>query len=301
MILTNGLPGIYWMDYGEDLSILQAEQLLPVLTRLHKLAEADGKKLVLTAPVFEKLNWDSASLAFAAEHMDLSRVEKNTEQRQFALQKAILLDCVPALSYMVEQGWHRNPEQLMECIRFATEHQSLAATAWLMDYSKRTLDMVALEAKMEKKLMKELTEDPNSVSALKKIWAYEKLEDGTLVITAYKGQDIEVVVPDRIGKNTVSAIGERAFSPEQLRIKNRDVRNEITEVVLPEGVTTIAACAFKACSRLNKVSIPAGVTRIGDCAFGWWTEDLVIHAPAGSYAIQYAKEHKIRYCSKKEK
>ena len=301
MILTNGLPGIYWMDYGEDLSILQAEQLLPVLTRLHKLAEADGKKLVLTAPVFEKLNWDSASLAFAAEHMDLSRVEKNTEQRQFALQKAILLDCVPALSYMVEQGWHRKPEQLMECIRFATEHQSLAATAWLMDYSKRTLDMVALEAKMEKKLMKELTEDPNSVSALKKIWAYEKLEDGTLVITAYKGQDIEVVVPDRIGKNTVSAIGERAFSPEQLRIKNRDVRNEITEVVLPEGVTTIAACAFKACSRLNKVSIPAGVTRIGDCAFGWWTEDLVIHAPAGSYAIQYAKEHKIRYRSKKEK
>jgi hypothetical protein len=36
------------------------------------------------------------------------------------------------------------------------------------------------------------------------------------------------------------------------------------------------------------------VERIGDYAF-WGCDNLVIHAPAGSYAEQYAKEHNIPF------
>ena len=46
-----------------------------------------------------------------------------------------------------------------------------------------------------------------------------------------------------------------------------DETTEITEMVIPEGVTTIPAYAFRNCSSLISVTIPEGVTSIGDRAF----------------------------------
>lgn len=43
---------------------------------------------------------------------------------------------------------------------------------------------------------------------------------------------------------------------------------EITEVVLPEGLTTISAYAFYGCSKLTSIDIPSTVTAIGQRAFG---------------------------------
>jgi hypothetical protein len=44
-------------------------------------------------------------------------------------------------------------------------------------------------------------------------------------------------------------------------------RDQITTVILPNGLTTIGSCAFDGCNRLTKVKIGAGVTRIGEYAF----------------------------------
>ncbi len=43
----------------------------------------------------------------------------------------------------------------------------------------------------------------------------------------------------------------------------------VTEVVIPEGVTSIGAEAFEACGNLTNVTIPDGVASIGDSAF-WY-------------------------------
>ena len=68
----------------------------------------------------------------------------------------------------------------------------------------------------------------------------------------------------------------------------------LTSVVIPEGVTEIDWCAFDGCTGLTSVTIPASVTEIG-----WWAfhgcEHLTIHAPAGSYAQQYAQRNNIRF------
>ena len=48
----------------------------------------------------------------------------------------------------------------------------------------------------------------------------------------------------------------------------------VTEVVIPEGVTSIGAEAFEACGNLTNVTIPDGVASIGDSAF-WYCENLV--------------------------
>lgn len=46
----------------------------------------------------------------------------------------------------------------------------------------------------------------------------------------------------------------------------------ITEVVVPGCVTTIAARAFERCSRLKRITLPSGLTEIGYDAFEWCTE-----------------------------
>ena len=66
------------------------------------------------------------------------------------------------------------------------------------------------------------------------------------------------------------------------------------DVTIPDGVTSIGDSAFEGCSNLTSITIPDGVTSIWYSAF-WGCENLTIHAPAGSYAEQYAKENNIPF------
>ena len=89
--------------------------------------------------------------------------------------------------------------------------------------------------------------------------------------------------------STLRSIGDEAFvGCEQL-----------TELVLPEGLARIGRRAFSFCSSLGRIAIPKSVTEIAKNAFGQSWEprspNLTIHAPAGSYAEQYAKENNILF------
>lgn len=47
----------------------------------------------------------------------------------------------------------------------------------------------------------------------------------------------------------------------------KNVKDMITEVIIPEGVTEISDFAFKDCSSLKIIAIPSSITKIGKCAF----------------------------------
>ena len=70
-------------------------------------------------------------------------------------------------------------------------------------------------------------------------------------------------------------------------------------VVLPNGLAKIGEGAFRGCDGLVSVTLPASTTQISYSAFYqyFWGDMLpvTIHAPAGSYAEQYAKEHNIPF------
>ena len=68
----------------------------------------------------------------------------------------------------------------------------------------------------------------------------------------------------------------------------------LTEVVIPESVTSIEGYAFSVCKALTSIRIPESVTEIGEKAFAG-CGSLTIHAPAGSYAEQYAKAKNIPF------
>lgn len=66
---------------------------------------------------------------------------------------------------------------------------------------------------------------------------------------------------------------------------------DLTEILIPDSVTEIEHSAIYACMKLKDIYVPASVTKIGDFVFS----KAVIHAPAGSYAEEYARINNKRF------
>ena len=82
------------------------------------------------------------------------------------------------------------------------------------------------------------------------------LDDGTYSID--KGVDFpEVIIPSKYNGKIITVIGDSAF---------KDC-NELTNVTIPDSVTSISEFAFENCSGLTSVTIPDGVTSISWGAF----------------------------------
>ena len=75
--------------------------------------------------------------------------------------------------------------------------------------------------------------------------------------------------------NNVTSIGNHAFSD----------CSALTQVTLPDGVTNIGSQAFAWCSALTQVTIPDGVTNIGSQAFAWCSALTQVTIPDGVESI----------------
>ena len=201
---------------------------------------------------------------FIVENFDQKRMNK----RQL-MKGAIDENSVECLETAVAQGWLRMPHKRDEMIQYAADKGKTECVAWLLDFKNRTADLVAEQLKAEKKAERELNADPNSITELKKVWGFEKRDDGTLVITRYKGKRTRIAVPEKIGKDTVCAIGDYAFSPNGLRLTDdqRKFRRTIEKVTLPESIKSIGNGAFCDCWEMSELNIPDGVYEIGERAF----------------------------------
>lgn len=86
----------------------------------------------------------------------------------------------------------------------------------------------------------------------------EDIDANSVKITKYNGSDIEVVVlPEKIGEKTVTAIGASAFKNHQ----------EITAIYIPDTVTSIGEYAFDYCIGLKTVDLGTGIKTIDKYAF----------------------------------
>ena len=66
------------------------------------------------------------------------------------------------------------------------------------------------------------------------------------------------------------------------------------QYVIPDGIMEIGSLAFQGCYNLKEVTIPASVTYIDSDAFNA-INNLVIKAPAGSYAQKFCEKNNIRF------
>ena len=146
---------------------------------------------------------------------------------------------------------------------------------------------------------KELEKDPFRVTEIKKNWLYQKDEDGLIVITAYKGTETDVMIPERVGKAEVKRVGDYAFSERRSRATPEQKRavNRIRSIHVPNGIEVLGAGLCQWNMMLTDVYLPESVKEIGEDAFQTYRgpTSVTIHAPAGSYAEQYAKENNIPF------
>lgn len=142
------------------------------------------------------------------------------------------------------------------------------------------LDIYAVYADETRKLLGSVDYDYGVTVSDKNMFAYSENDDGTVTITGGNIVTPKLEIPAELEGKKVSAIGMNAFTGN----------NVITDLVIPEGVTTlnwysfntcrnletvtlpdslefIDGWAFERCSRLKTISIPANVTQIDGGAF----------------------------------
>lgn len=142
------------------------------------------------------------------------------------------------------------------------------------------LDVYAVYADETRKLLGSVDYDYGVTVSDKNMFAYSENDDGTVTITGGNIVTPKLEIPAELEGKKVSAIGMNAFTGN----------NVITDLVIPEGVTTlnwysfntcrnlenvtlpdslefIDGWAFERCSRLKTISIPANVTQINGGAF----------------------------------
>ena len=69
------------------------------------------------------------------------------------------------------------------------------------------------------------------------------------------------------------------------RILNDIMKNDVTEVEIPEGVTRIGDFAFAGCSSLTQINIPESVNEIGGRSFEGCTSLIQVTIPEGVTVI----------------
>ncbi|MDE6110984.1 MAG: sigma-70 family RNA polymerase sigma factor, partial [Eubacterium sp.] len=97
-------------------------------------------------------------------------------------------------------------------------------------------------------------EEPNAS------YDYELLDDGTIKISSYAGNETEVVIPTEIDGYTVSTIGKGAFW-----------NGNLTKVEIPVGIKDIEENAFSNCDSLEEVVISDSVNHIANEPFSYCT------------------------------
>ena len=113
------------------------------------------------------------------------------------------------------------------------------------------------------------------------IYTYSLDDDKNATITSYKGNATSLIIPSKLDRYTVVAIGNEAFKGNSL----------LRAVSFPDTVTAIGDLAFFGCNSLSSITLNDGLTTIGTRAFASCTSlwaidipDTVTKISAGAFA-----------------
>ena len=218
---------------------------------------------------------------------------------------------VTAIKFALENKWISTQEDIDKLEKAVSKRKKCSAefVGCILEM-KRQLDQGS-----DKSLTDELSldgKDQTPTAILKKIWGTKKLEDGTLMIISYKGEETDIVIPSVIGKNTVTAISPETFNPSAPRISDElsEVRRSIVSVTIPGTIRKIPEKMFAyreknshsydlaECKNIKKIILEDGITEICDKAFYGCTGIKSIVIPD---SVQIIGESAFERCTKLEK
>lgn len=141
-----------------------------------------------------------------------------------------------------------------------------------------------------------------AVLAEEKKWTLKTSPNGRAVLTAYKGLDTDVTIPNGIKDFPQIIIGKSAFSPNTpgLTAEMVEARRQLKRVVCPDAVICIHMSAFHGCEQLTDLVVGSKIN-FQDNYFSYSNEMLnctdllemgiTLHAPKDSPAAVFAKKY----------
>ncbi len=283
-----------WYGHIEAVRKLSGQKLIDVL---HRLTEELGQQMYCSSAY----NWEYSKRFYEPELFAcvLDCFDNRKIQKKKVWTFIIENDNVALMAIAAEHGWLKMTKKRDELIEQASRQSKAECLAWLLDFKKKTADVAKEQERAEKKLMRELNADPNSVSEIKKRFGFNKKEDSTLTVTSCKrglGSSLEVTVPEKVGKDTVTEIGSYAFSTFAGRLTKEcnEFRHSIEKVRLPDTIKAIRSNAFSHCVSIKEINIPDGVEIIEERAFSMCRSVKMLTVPdsvksVGESAFAYCK------------
>ncbi|MCH5204427.1 MAG: leucine-rich repeat domain-containing protein [Oscillospiraceae bacterium] len=253
-----------WYDFCGALSDYSQEKFIAVV---HNLRAELGEPIYFSdsiLPFYGKKLYQTEIFRCVLDCFDNKRMKKN-----WTLWNIIDNNRTELLEIAAEHGWFKLAKKCDEYIEYARKKNCVEAAAWLLDYKGRAFDAAKEREKAEKRQNAELNASPNSIMMLKKLWLYQKLEDGGIRIKQYKGDKTEITVPEKIGKDTVTSLEVDIYKwgTPRKRFVSPELKNAVTKVTLPKGLLSIGGSVFYEFTKLCDINIPDGVLSIGDYAF----------------------------------
>lgn len=115
-------------------------------------------------------------------------------------------------------------------------------------------------------------------------YEYEVYEDHVL-LTAYKGESNEVILPSYIDGLPVTVIGSLCFYSGN---------NTVVSVIIPSTVTRLDDSAFYLCTELKSLTVPQNVKKIGERCFSWCQSLETVYLPD---SITEIPDYCFNYCT----
>jgi hypothetical protein len=233
---------------------------------------------------------ESAILAFADDVMNgkaLDKAFQNRFYRYLQSRRKLLYPLALAswnLMHILMQEQIIPLEDVDWILESVLEGEQTEAAAALMQYKQTitadaelngesdsldSFDDMSLDGWDDFELSWDLPVQEKTQEDLEKEWGMKKQSDGTYTLMLYRGTDLEITVPNRIGDKMITAISPSALSPARHGIKHETIehRRQIRAITIEEGITRIGNHAFAGCENLTSVNFPESLVEIGYEAF----------------------------------
>lgn len=206
----------------------------------------------------------------------------------------------------LQQGWCRSSIDLDDLMNKAhsLENPNPEVTGALVEYmskKRKPTDRISLD------------QDLFAAGIVRRSWNTARTETG-VELTSYKGTDVDVVIPPRVGKQPVTSMRAGVFDPNapRLKVDVMKVRRGLRSVVFPDSLESIPPDLFHsldplvvmytgqvptwACpAGLETIVLPEGVRRIEEAAFWALPGLLEVDLPS---SLEYIGDGAFSHCQK---